>query len=111
MQLSTFRLWDIVSDLKVERSHHILTPGDPTLVLEQPVSTVQKPYLLPERSRNLKFHTDINQNIFNYHKLFATNTFHQNFQRRKEYTTYSFRDNTFFPNPIRKPYIYCKRVF
>ena len=57
MQLATLRLWNIVSDLKVERGHHILTPGDPALVLEQPVTAVQKPYLLPKRSRNLKLHT------------------------------------------------------
>ena len=57
MQLPTFRLGDVVSDLKVERRHHILTPGDPALVLEQSVTTVQKPDLLSESSRNLKLHT------------------------------------------------------
>jgi hypothetical protein len=97
-----------MTNLKVERRHHILTPCDPALVLEQPVTTVQKPYLLSESSRNLKLHIDINQYSF---KLFVTNTFHRNFQHMKEYTTYSFRDNTFFPNLIRKPYIYYNGIF
>jgi len=97
-----------MTNLKVERRHHILTPGDPALVLEQSVTAMQKPNLLSESRRNLKLHINTNQYSF---KLSATNTFHLNFQRRKEYTTYSFRDNTFFPNLILKPYIYCKRVF
>ena len=43
-------------DLERERSHHILTPRDEALVLKVPISTPQKPDLLPERARNLGLH-------------------------------------------------------
>ena len=43
-------------DLERERGHHILTPRDEALVLKVPISTPQKPDLLPESARNLGLH-------------------------------------------------------
>jgi hypothetical protein len=68
MQFTTFRLWDVVSYLKVEWRHDILTPGDPAFVLEQPVTAMQKPDLLSESSRYLKLHIVHGKFVFRFKK-------------------------------------------
>jgi hypothetical protein len=64
-----------MTHLEIKRGHHICTPADKTLVLEELLATPHDPYLFTQCSRNLGLHCNTLLIVLNFKFCLTTNDF------------------------------------